>query len=163
MKRHRASEPTSAAEKATWRDRSGAPSGPKSEAEKLGLPAPVVPGIRVTTSTIRAFLIGDAEALRREFYLPPWDNSPLVDFAAEPDACRTAGDRRAREIRGRIIAVIEQRGKLRFTDLDHADDEVARVAWGRLATVAAAVGVAEDVWLEVVRATWPEAGRDGKE
>ena len=147
------SGPHSAAQRANFARRPGAPGGlQRSVAQKQGLPTDPEPqGIpNVTDADLVAFLLGDAKSLRTRLGIFAWDNSPLVNFDAHPGSVRTVGDQHAREYRRRLISAIEERGALRWCDLDAADAEVRLDAWQRLSGVSAAVGVAEERWRQVV-------------
>ncbi|HEV8642373.1 MAG TPA: hypothetical protein VGV13_14855 [Methylomirabilota bacterium] len=112
---------------------------------------------------LRAFLVGDEAAFRQQLGLEPWQDTPLADRTGHctqghPIAgpgpvghgCRDQHE--AHALRSALIAEIERLGAFRFAALDDLDDEVARVAWGRLARAAEEVGVPEEKWTEVLRA-----------
>jgi hypothetical protein len=115
------------------------------------------PDESVSVDMVRAFLVGNETALRALCRLDAWDNSPCVDFDADPAAVRTEGDRRALVYRRRIIATIGRRGHFQFSALDDQNEARAAKAWERLGKVAEAVGVPEDTWAEIRhRAGWTE-------
>jgi hypothetical protein len=130
---------------------------------------------RVTPEAIRAFLTGDEAYFRRALGLEePWQDTPLVD---RRDRC-TAGhaikaampghgchdQHAAWALRRQLIAELERRGRFHFADLDNPSEDEARVAWGRLADVARAVGISEQEWVTVLRASgWEDLRADDEE
>ena len=168
-KRSRGSGQHSEGVKAGWKRRAGSPGDLRSEAQKEGLEVeprePVASPETLASSpeALKAFIIGDRDYFVRTLQLEPWEDSPLVlrrdrctqGHAIDARESETGGchdQHQAHVLRGRIIAELEARGGFRWAELDDRDVVVARVAWGRLASVAEAVGVPEETWAAVLRA-----------
>jgi hypothetical protein len=105
----------------------------------------------VTAEALRAFLVGDATALRAIFGLEVWQDTPLVSAACVAaghggawGACRCA----VLALRARIIADVERLGAFTWSELDAEAED----AWAGLVRAARAVGLREN--------TEPE-GNDG--